>query len=72
MTAAVTLPGFAALVTGSLGQLFSLLLQQFVQRFFYAAANQFFQLTLDYILVAYPIICYLISSFFLAFRSEIC
>ena len=51
VTAAVTLPGFAALVTGGLRQLFGLLLQQFVQRFFYTAPDQFFQLTLDYILV---------------------
>ena len=39
--------GLAALVAGCLGQLFGLLLQQFIQRFFHTAANLFLQLPLD-------------------------
>ena len=51
MAAAVALAGLIALVAGSLGQFLGLLLQQFIQRFFYAATDQFFKLTLDYFLV---------------------
>ena len=51
VTAAVALPGLAALVAGSLSQFLSLLLQQFVQRLFHAAADQFLDLALDYFLV---------------------
>ena len=51
VTAAVALASFVALVAGSLGQLLRFLLQQFIQRFFYAATDQFFELTLDYFLV---------------------
>ena len=45
VTAAVALASFVALVAGSLGQLLRFLLQQFIQRFFYAATDQFFELT---------------------------
>ena len=51
VTAAVPLAGFAALVAGCLSQLFCLGLKQFVQGFFHAAANQFFDLPLDYFLI---------------------
>ena len=51
MAAAVAPTGLVSLIAGSLGQLLGLLLQQFIQRFFHAAANQFFQLPLDYFLV---------------------
>ena len=51
VSAAVALTGLAALIAGSLSQLLGLLLQQFIQRFFHAAANQFFQLPLDYFLI---------------------
>ena len=51
VAAAVALAGLIALVTSSLGQLLRLLLQQFVQRLFYAASDQFFDLPLDYFLV---------------------
>ena len=51
VSAAVALAGLIALVAGSLGQLLCLLLQQFIQRFFYTAANQFLKLALDYFLV---------------------
>ena len=40
VTAAVALAGLIAFVAGSLGQLLRFLLQQFVQRFFYAASDQ--------------------------------
>ena len=49
--AAVALPGLVALVAGRLRQRFSLFLQQLVQRLFYAASDQFLDLTLDYFLV---------------------
>ena len=49
--AAVALTGLAALVAGGLRQRLRLLLQQFVQGFLYAAANQFLDLALDYFLV---------------------
>ena len=39
VAAAVALAGLVALVAGSLGQLLCLLLQQFIQRFFYAAPD---------------------------------
>ena len=42
VAAAVALAGLISLVAGSLGQFFGLLLQQFVQRLFYAASDQFF------------------------------
>mgnify|MGYP007116382034 CR=1 FL=1 len=51
VSAAVALAGLIALVAGSLGQLLCLLFQQFIQRFFYTAANQFLKLALDYFLV---------------------
>ena len=51
VAAAVATTGLAALIAGCLGQLLGLLLQQFIQRFFHAAANQFFQLPLDYFLI---------------------
>lgn len=51
VAAAVALAGLITLVTGSLGQLLCLLFQQFIQRFFDAASNQFLKLTLDYFLV---------------------
>ena len=44
MAAAVAPTGLTALIAGSLSQLLGLLLQQLIQRFFHAAANQFFQL----------------------------
>ena len=49
--AAVALAGLISLVAGSLGQPLCLLLQKFIQRFFYAASDQFFELALDYFLV---------------------
>ena len=51
VAAAIALTSLAALIAGSLSQLLGLLLQQFIQRFFHAAANQFFQLPLDYFLI---------------------
>lgn len=44
VAAAVAPTGLTALIAGSLSQLLGLLLQQLIQRFFHAAANQFFQL----------------------------
>ena len=46
MTAAVALTGLAALVAGCLRQGLRLFFQQFVQRLFYAAADQFLALPL--------------------------
>ena len=51
VTAAVALTGLAALVAGRLRQGLCLLLQQLVQGFLHAAANQFLDLALDYFLV---------------------
>ena len=51
VTAAVALTGLAALIAGRLRQGLCLLLQQLVQGFLHAAANQFFDLALDYFLV---------------------
>ena len=51
VAAAVALASLVALVAGSLGQLLRFLLQQFIQRFFHAASDQFLKLTLDYFLV---------------------
>ena len=51
VAAAVAPTGLAALIADCLGQLLGLLLQQFIQRFFPAAANQFFQLPLDCFLI---------------------
>ena len=51
VAAAVALAGLISLVAGSLGQFLRLLFQQFIQRFFYTAANQFLKLALDYFLV---------------------
>ena len=51
VTAAAALTSFAALVTGDLCQLVCFFLQQFIARFFCAASDQFFDLTLDYFLV---------------------
>ena len=51
VTAAVALTGLAALIAGRLRQRLRLLLQQLVQGFLHAAANQFFDLALDYFLV---------------------
>ncbi len=51
VAAAVALTGLAALVAGRLRQGLRLLLQQLVQGFLHAAANQFFDLALDYFLV---------------------
>ena len=51
VAAAVALTGLAALVTGRLRQRLRLLLQQLVQGFFYAAADQFLDLTLDNFIV---------------------
>ena len=48
---AVSLASFVALVAGSRGQLLRLLLQQFVERLFHTATDQFFELALDYFLV---------------------
>ena len=49
--AAVALTGLAALIAGRLRQGLRLLFQQFVQGFFYAAADQFLDLPLDNFLV---------------------
>lgn len=49
VAAAIALTGFAALIPSCLGEFFCF--QQLVQRFFYAASNQFLNLTLDYFLV---------------------
>ena len=51
VTAAVALTGLAALIAGRLRQRLRLLLQQLVQGFLHAAANQFLDLALDYFLV---------------------
>ena len=51
VAAAVALTGLAALVARRLRQGLRLLLQQLVQGFLHAAANQFLDLTLDYFLV---------------------
>ena len=44
VAAAVALTGLISLVAGSPGQHRSFLLQQFIQRFFHAATDQFFDL----------------------------
>ena len=51
MAAPVPLALLITLVPGSLGQLLCLGLQQFIERFLYAAPYQLFDLTLDYFLV---------------------
>src|SRR5699024_2602455 len=51
VAAAITLPLLISLVTGSLGQLLRLGLQQFVEGFLHAAAHQFLKLPLDNFLV---------------------
>ena len=51
VTAAVTLPGFAALVAGSLSQFLSLRLQKPIHCFLHASPNQFLDLPLDNFLV---------------------
>lgn len=51
VAAAIPLSLLIALVPGCLGQLLRLGFQQLVERFLYAAANQFFKFTLDYGLV---------------------
>ena len=51
VAAAVALTGLAALIAGGLCQGLRLLLQQLVQGFLHAAANQFLDLALDYFLV---------------------
>ena len=51
VAAAVALTGLAALVAGRLRQRLRLLLQQLVQRFLHAAADQFFELPLDNFLI---------------------
>ena len=51
MAAAVALASFAAFVAGGLCQLLGFLLQQLIQRLFYAATDQFFDLALDNFLV---------------------
>ena len=51
VSAAIALTRLAALVARCLRQRLRLLFQQFVQRFFYAAAHQFLDLPLDYFLV---------------------
>ena len=51
VAAAAALTGLAALVVGRLRQRLCLLLQQLVQGFLHAAANQFLDLALDYFLV---------------------
>lgn len=48
---AVALASLAALIAGSLRQFLRLLRQQFIQCFFDAAPDQFFELTRDYLLV---------------------
>ena len=51
VTAAVALTGLAALIAGRLRQRLRLLLQQLVQGFFHAAADQFLDLPLDNFLI---------------------
>ena len=51
VTAAVALPGLAALVAGSLSQFLSLRLQKPIQCFLHASPNQFLDLPLDNFLV---------------------
>lgn len=51
VTAAIALTGLTALIAGRLRQGLRLLLQQLVQGFLHAAANQFLDLALDYFLV---------------------
>ena len=51
MAAAVALAGFIAFIAACLCQLIRFFLQQLIERFFYAAADLFFDLPLDYFLV---------------------
>ena len=51
VTAVVPLPLLIALIPHRLGQFLRLGLQQFVERFLYAAAHKFLELSLDYFLV---------------------
>jgi hypothetical protein len=51
VAAAVALTSLAALVASGLGQGLCLLFQQFIQRFLHAAADQFFELSLDNFLI---------------------
>ena len=51
VSAAIALTGLAALIAGGLRQGLRLLLQQLVQGFLHAAADQFLDLALDYFLV---------------------
>lgn len=51
MTTAIALALFISLISSCLGQLLSFGLQQFIERFFYASPNKFFNLPLDYFLI---------------------
>ena len=51
MTAAVALAGLIAFVAGSLGEFFRFGFQQLVERLLHTAADQLFNLALDYFLV---------------------
>ena len=51
MTATVALAGLAALVAGCLGEFFRFGFQKLVERLLHAAADQLFDLPLDYFLV---------------------
>ena len=51
VTAAVALTGLTALVAGCLGQFLRLRLQKLIEGFIHAAADQLFNLALDYFLV---------------------
>ena len=51
VTTAVPLASLISLIPGCLSQLLRLLLQQRIQRFFHAPANQLLKLTLDYFFI---------------------
>ena len=51
MSASIALALLISLISSCLGQLLSLGLQQFIERFFYTSPNEFFNLPLDYFLI---------------------
>ena len=59
---AVALASLVVLVIGSRVNLLSLLFQQFVERFLYAASNQFFDLVFEYFLCNLRNLFYLIEQ----------
>ena len=68
MTAAVALTDLTALVAGCLGQFLSLRFQKLIEGFLHAAADQLFDLPLDYFLVElYNVVGHGLSSPFRMF-----